>query len=158
MSYTITPATTPTDLASAATLFQAYATGLGQDLSFQDFSNELATLPGKYAPPTGALLLAKSTTTSEAIGCVAVRPLQPAGVCEMKRLYVSPAGRGTGVGKALARVVIEEARRLGYSSMKLDTLSSMTAPLKLYRGLGFKEIEAYYANPLDGVVYLELAL
>lgn len=156
--FTITPATTPHDLASAATLFQAYATALGQDLTFQNFTTELSTLPGKYAPPTGALLLAKSTSTNEAIGCVAVRPLEPAGVCEMKRLYVSPAGRGTGVGRALAEAVIAEAKELGYASMVLDTLASLRPALELYKALGFREIEAYYANPLEEVIYLELAL
>lgn len=157
--FTITPATTPSDLASAATLFRAYATALGQDLTFQNFTQELSTLPGKYSPPTGALLLAKTSTTNEAIGCVALRPLPPdTGVCEMKRLYVSPAGRGTGVGKALAEAVIAEARRLGYASMKLDTLASLGPALRLYKALGFREIEAYYANPLEEVIYLELAL
>lgn len=156
--FTITPATTPHDLASAATLFQAYATVLGQDLTFQNFTTELSTLPGKYAPPTGALLLAKFTSTNEAIGCVAVRPLESAGVCEMKRLYVSPAGRGTGVGRALAEAVIAEAKELGYASMVLDTLASLRPALELYKALGFREIEAYYANPLEEVIYLELAL
>lgn len=158
MSYTITPASTPQDLTSITTLFQAYATALGLDLSFQDFTNELATLPGKYAPPTGGLLLAKSTSTGEAIGCVGVRPLEPKGVCEMKRLYVSPAGRGTGIGKALGEAIIAEAKRLGYRTMRLDTLASMTSALRLYRSLGFQDIEAYYANPLEEVVYLELKL
>lgn len=158
MSYNITPISTPQDLTSITTLFQAYATALNLDLSFQDFTNELATLPGKYAPPTGALLLAKSTSTGEAIGCVGVRPLEPKGVCEMKRLYVSPAGRGTGIGKALGEAIIAEAKRLGYHAMRLDTLASMTSALRLYRSLGFQDIEAYYANPLEEVVYLELKL
>lgn len=157
MSYTITPASTPADLTSISTLFKAYATALGLDLSFQGFADELATLPGKYAPPTGALLLAKSTSTGEAIGCVGVRPLAE-GVCEMKRLYVSPVGRGSGMGKTLGEAIIVEARRLGYRSMRLDTLASMTPALNLYRSLGFQEIEAYYANPLEEVVYLELRL
>lgn len=158
MSYTITPVTTAADLTSTTTLFEAYATALGLDLSFQGFANELATLPGKYSPPTGALLLAKSTSTGEAVGCVGVRPLEPRGVCEMKRLYVSPAGRGGGIGKALAEAVILEAKRLGYQAIRLDTLASMASALGLYRSLGFEEIDAYYANPLEDTVYLELKL
>ena len=158
MSFTITQAHTAEDLSSSHNLFQAYAVGLGLDISFQNFDHELANLPGKYAPPSGALLLAKSTSTSEAIGCVGLRPLQPQGTCEMKRLYVSPEGRGTGVGKALAEAVVNEAKRLGYRRMVLDTLGSMTTPLKLYRGLGFRDIEPYYHNPLEDVIFLELTL
>jgi len=158
MSFTITQAHTAEDLSSSQNLFQAYAVGLGLDISFQNFDHELANLPGKYAPPSGALLLAKSTSTSEAIGCVGLRPLQPEGTCEMKRLYVSPEGRGTGVGKALAEAVVNEAKRLGYRRMVLDTLGSMTTPLKLYRGLGFRDIEPYYHNPLEDVIFLELTL
>ena len=161
MSFTITQAQSVEDLKSIQTLFKAYAIGLGLDISFQNFDHELANLPGKYAPPSGSLLLAKSTSTGEAIGCVGLRPLQPDGTCEMKRLYVSPEGRGTGVGKALAEAIVVEAKRLGYARMVLDTLGSMTTPLKLYRGLGFKDIEPYYHNPLGDVmdvVFLELTL
>jgi putative acetyltransferase len=158
MSFTITQAQSAEDLESIQTLFQAYATGLGLDISFQNFDHELANLPGKYAPPKGALLLAKSTTSGEAIGCIGLRPLDMESTCEMKRLYVSPAGRGTGVGRALAEAIIVEAKRLGYGRMVLDTLGSMTTPLKLYRGLRLKDIEPYYHNPLADVVYLELKL
>jgi putative acetyltransferase len=158
MAFTITQAQSAEDLESIQTLFQAYATGLGLDISFQNFDHELANLPGKYAPPKGALLLAKSTTSGEAIGCVGLRPLDMESTCEMKRLYVSPAGRGTGVGRALAEAIIVEAKRLGYGRMVLDTLGSMTTPLKLYRGLRLKDIEPYYHNPLADVVYLELKL
>lgn len=158
MSFTITQAQSPSDLKSIQTLFQAYAIGLGLDISFQNFEHELANLPGKYASPKGSLLLAKSTSTREAIGCVGLRPLESEGTCEMKRLYVSPEGRGTGVGKALAEAVVVEAKGLGYEKMVLDTLGSMTTPLKLYRGLGFRDIEPYYHNPLADVVYLELTL
>jgi putative acetyltransferase len=158
MSFTITQAQSAEDLESIQTLFQAYATGLGLDISFQNFDHELANLPGKYAPPKGALLLAKSTTSGEAIGCIGLRPLDMESTCEMKRLYVSPAGRGTGVGRALAEAIIVDAKRLGYGRMVLDTLGSMTTPLKLYRGLRLKDIEPYYHNPLADVVYLELKL
>lgn len=158
MSFTITQAHSADDLNSIKTLFQAYVVGLGLDISFQNFDHELASLPGKYAPPSGVLLLAKSTSTGEAIGCVGLRPLQPEGTCEMKRLYVSPDGRGTGAGRALAEAVVAEAKRLGYGKMVLDTLGSMTTPLKLYRGLGFRDIEPYYHNPLGDVIFLELAL
>ena len=158
MSFTITQAHTAEDLSSIKTLFQAYAIGLGLDISFQNFEHELANLPGKYAPPSGALLLARSTSTGEAIGCAGLRPLQPEGTCEMKRLYVSPEGRGTGVGKALAEAVISGAKRLGYGRIVLDTLGSMVTPLKLYRELGFRDIEPYYHNPLGDVIFLELAL
>jgi putative acetyltransferase len=158
MSFTITQAQSPEDLNSIQTLFQGYAIGLGLDISFQNFNHELANLPGEYAPPNGALLLAKSTTSGEAIGCVGLRPLDLESTCEMKRLYVSPAGRGTGVGRALAEAIIVEAKRLGYGKMLLDTLGSMTTPLKLYRGLGFRDIKPYYHNPLADAVYLELKL
>lgn len=158
MSFTIVQAQSPDDLKSIHTLFRAYAIALGLDISFQNFEDELATLPGKYAPPKGVLLLAKSDATGDAIGCVGLRPLDLEGTCEMKRLYVSPAGRGTGVGKSLAEAIIAESKRLGYERMVLDTLGSMTTPLKLYRGLGFHDIQPYYHNPLEDVVFLELSL
>lgn len=158
MTFTIVQARSSDDLKSIYTLFRAYAIALGLDISFQNFEDELATLPGKYAPPQGVLLLAKSDSTGEAIGCVGLRPLNLEGTCEMKRLYVSPTGRNTGVGKALAEAVIVEAKRLGYERMVLDTLGSMTTPLKLYRGLGFHDIQPYYHNPLEDVVFLELLL
>jgi putative acetyltransferase len=115
------------------------------------------SMPGKYSPPGGALLLARNDT-HEAIGCVALRPLLLDGCCEMKRLYVAPSGRGTGVGKALATATIEEARKLGYRSIRLDTLPTMESAQALYRNLGFKEIKAYYDTPLEGTVFLELLL
>ena len=156
-TFTITPSKSPEDLASAVVLFTEYAKSLNIDLTFQDFSSELSSMPGKYSPPSGALFLARNVA-DEAIGCVGLRPLQQAGICEMKRLYVAPAGRGTGVGKALATTVISEARKLGYSAMRLDTLPSMHSALALYQSLGFRGIEAYYETPLKGTVFLELRL
>jgi ribosomal protein S18 acetylase RimI-like enzyme len=151
--FTITPVRTATDLSAAIQLIQAYTTMLGFSLSFQDFDTEMANMPGKYAPPAGELLLARSTT-GEAIGCVAMRPIEPRGCCEMKRLYVTPVGRGTGVGKALANAIIDVAERLGYREMRLDTLESMKAAAGMYQRLGFVEIEKYYVNPMDGVRYM----
>jgi GNAT superfamily N-acetyltransferase len=146
----------PADLAAARRLFQAYADWLGVDLCFQGFAQELASLPGAYAPPAGRLLLAKAG--GDAIGCVGLRPLEPA-ICEMKRLWVEPGFAGAGIGRALALRIITEARAIGYSAMRLDTLPArMPAAQQLYASLGFREIPAYYHNPLDGVVMFELAL
>jgi GNAT superfamily N-acetyltransferase len=139
----------------AATLFAEYARELGVDLSFQDFDTELATLPGPYAPPSGRLLLGYERT--DPAGCVALRALEP-GVCEMKRLYVRPAHRGTGLGRALAEAVIASASEFGYERMRLDTLPMLDRAQRLYRTLGFVEIEPYTVNPLPGVVFLELRL
>ena len=146
----------PDDLAAARRLFQAYADWLAVDLCFQGFAQELATLPGAYAPPAGRLLLAK--VGGDAIGCVGLRPLEP-GNCEMKRLWVEPGFAGVGIGRALALRIIAEARAIGYERMRLDTIAPrMPAAQRLYASLGFREIPAYYHNPLDGVLMLELDL
>jgi ribosomal protein S18 acetylase RimI-like enzyme len=153
---TLVEADGPDDLAAARRLFQAYADWLAVDLCFQGFPKELATLPGAYAPPAGRLLLAK--VGGDAIGCVGLRPLEP-GICEMKRLWIEPGFAGVGIGRALAERIIAEGRAIGYARMRLDTIAPrMPAAQRLYASLGFCEIPAYYHNPLDDVVMLELKL
>jgi GNAT superfamily N-acetyltransferase len=152
MTFRLVKARHPQEIATATTLFCEYADWLGIDLAFQDFANELATLPGKYAPPEGELILALSLT-GEALGCIGVRPLGGA-VCEMKRLYVRPAARGLGIGRALVAAIISAAEALGYAEMKLDTLPWMDSAMALYKQFGFAEIAAYYNNPVPGTRYL----
>lgn len=143
------------DYAAGRALIEEYAAALGVDLCFQNFSEEIASLPILYGPPRGCLLLAR--TNGELVGCVAVRD-QGANVCEMKRLYVKPQLRRAGLGRRLAESAIGHAQQLGYSRMVLDTLPSMTEATFLYESLGFREIEGYYQNPLSGVRYLACTL
>jgi GNAT superfamily N-acetyltransferase len=143
------------EVALVAALFREYGDSLGIDLSFQGFDDELARLPGEYAPPRGALLLA--VEGNEPAGCAGIRPLED-DACELKRLYVRPAFRAGGLGRALSLAAIEEGRRLGYARMRLDTLPSMGAARRLYASLGFREIEPYRFNPVAGTQFLELEL
>lgn len=154
--WTIAPAAGAADLAAAATLFRAYAASLGFDLGFQDFEAELAGLPGSYAPPAGALLLAR--LEDRPVGCVAMRDLGD-GIAEMKRLYLDPATRGLGLGAALVEAVIVAARAAGYRAMRLDTVpGEHDAAIAVYRRFGFVEVPAYCFNPMPGAKFFELRL
>jgi GNAT superfamily N-acetyltransferase len=145
----------PADVPVARRLFREYAEGLGIDLCFQDFEAELASLPGKYAPPPGRMLLAWEGES--AVGCVALRPVDAA-TCEMKRLYVRPPMRAQQLGRRLAERIVHEARAAGYRRMVLDTLPAMSAALRLYSALGFRPVEPYVFNPIAGAVFLGLVL
>ncbi len=151
----ICQASTLDEIAVVRTLFQEYAAWLRIDLCFQGFAAELASLPGLYALPRGRLLLA--SVGGEALGCVALRPVGGT-VCEMKRLFVRPAFQGRGLGRRLAEMVIAEARTIGYSTMTLDTLPFMHAAIRLYETLGFVRRPAYYATPLQEIIFMELQL
>ncbi len=151
----IEPAEGPEDMAILRALFLEYQDWLGVDLCFQGFEEELAALPGKYAPPAGGVWLAH--VEGALAGCVGFRP-HDGGSCEMKRLWVRPGFRGLGLGRHLAQTAIAAARRAGYRTMCLDTLAFMDEARALYEALGFHEIPAYYDNPLEDVRYLELDL
>src|SRR5579862_9599620 len=151
----LAPATAAADFAAARLLFEEYAAQLRIDLCFQGFAAELANLAGIYSPPDGCLLLARRDGAP--VGCGALRKFS-ADACEMKRLYVRPEARGGSLGRRLAETLVVRARELGYARMLLDTLEEMTAARGLYRSLGFHEIAAYYGNPSDRIVYMELLL
>jgi len=151
----------PRDIALARALFEEYAAWLAVDLCFQSFAEELATLPGHYAPPSGRLFLAGAP--GDALGCAALRPLGPVDrpvpeTGEVKRLYVQPRGRGSGTGRRLALAVVDAARAIGYRRLCLDTLERMSEARALYESLGFRRRDAYYDNPLADAVYYELEL
>jgi len=149
-------AESPAQIAAIRELFLEYAKSLSFNLCFQSFDQELASLPGDYAPPDGRLLLA--TQQGSPRGCVALHKLAD-GICEMKRLYVRPQFRGKGFGKILAERVIADAREIGYQKLRLDTVESdMGTAIAMYRKLGFREIAPYRANPIEGALYMELEL
>ncbi|KAH0427462.1 hypothetical protein CcaCcLH18_09630 [Colletotrichum camelliae] len=162
-NFSIRHATSPAEMELVAQCFRAYTEWLNMDLAFQDFSTELSTLPGKYASPKGALLLARDLCTEQVLGCIAMRPieLQPefranrkadTRYCELKRLYVYPAARGRSVARALVAEALRIAHCQGYNEALLDTLESMTAAIALYQSLGFEMVERYYPNPVTGFI------
>jgi ribosomal protein S18 acetylase RimI-like enzyme len=155
MSIDIVPATSADQIVTARRLFKEYEASLGIELSFQGFAQEVAGLPGAYAPPAGRLFLAADG--AEPAGCVALRPLG-GGICEMKRLYLRPTARGARLGRRLAETMIREARAIGYARMRLDTLPSMKEAFALYQSLGFREIAPYCENPIAGTRFMELSL
>jgi putative acetyltransferase len=155
MSTHITQARTEADLARVRELFLEYAESIGIDLEYQGFSKELAALPGKYASPTGELLIA--FVNGEAAGCVALRTLDSS-TLEMKRLYIRPSSRGLGLGKRLVESAIAAARERGYAELRLDTLETMAAARALYSSLGFAEIPPYGEAHIPGTKFYALAL
>ena len=152
----ITQATTQHDIELARTLFKEYEASLGISLCFQNFGDELANLPGDYAPPLGRLLVAREF--DQLVGCVALRSVDPT-TCEMKRLFLRPEYRSRGLGRVLVEAIIEEARKIGYTHMRLDTISDrMGRAVELYKSMGFVEIEPYYHSPVDSTKFMELDL
>ena len=152
----LTQATTASDIQQARELFQEYESSLKISLCFQNFEQELANLPGDYAPPRGRLLLAREF--DELMGCIALRPLGPT-TCEMKRLFVRAEYRDRGLGRVLVEAIIEEARKIGYTHMRLDTIADrMERAIALYRSIGFVEIPPYRQNPVDTATFMELDL
>lgn len=152
----ITQATTHADIEQARELFKEYEASLGISLCFQNFAEELANLPGDYAPPRGRLLLAREF--DQLVGCIALRPVEPT-TCEMKRLFLRSTYRNRGLGRVLVEAIIEEAKKLGYTKMRLDTISDRMAPaIALYKSIGFVEIEPYYQSPVDTTKFMELDL
>ena len=152
----MTQATSPAQIAQVRELFLEYGKSLGFSLCFQSFDQELKALPGDYSPPDGRLLIAEYE--GAVAGCVALHKLEP-GICEMKRLYLRPAFRGRGLGRKLAETILNEARSIGYQRLRLDTVERMMRDaVGLYRALGFREIDPYRANPMEGTLYMELVL
>ncbi|MFO0858022.1 MAG: GNAT family N-acetyltransferase [Phycisphaerales bacterium] len=164
----ISLASSPADLANAAVLFREYVASLPFPLDYQDFENEVANLPGKYAQPKGCILIAWQRTGLDQlpVGCIAMRPIDLSSlragdiepVCEMKRMYVKPAARGLRLGRLLAERLLEEARKSGYRMMKLDTETTFTAATTLYRSLGFVECERYNDDPQPDTIWMRLKL
>jgi len=155
-SLTIVQASTPAQIEQVRELFLEYANSLGFSLCFQSFDQELAGLPGDYAPPEGRLLLAEYE--GKLAGCVALHKIDDE-VCEMKRLYLRPAFRGKGLGRALAEEILRQARAIGYQRLRLDTVEPvMKDAVGMYRRLGFREIAPYRENPMPGTLYMEMDL
>lgn len=155
-AFDLLQAESPDQIAAIRELFLEYAQSLGFSLCFQGFDQELAGLPGDYAPPHGRLLLA--TSNGDPAGCVALHRLAEH-ICEMKRLYVRPEFRGKGLGRKLAKKIIAESRQLGYKKLRLDTVEPvMKMAVAMYRTLGFREIPPYRQNPIEGALYMELQL
>jgi GNAT superfamily N-acetyltransferase len=152
---TVTHAETAADLEHVRTLFVEYQQWLDVDLCFQGFDEELLSLPSAYAPPRGRLLLAREGVA--VAGTVGMWPLG-ADLCEMKRLFVRPPWRGSGLGRRLACAIVEEAKAVGYAHMRLDSLERLVAARTLYESMGFARIPAYYDNPLDDVLFMQLDL
>ena len=152
---TLVEASSTRELDLVRSLFVEYQRAIAIDLSFQMFEDELRALPGAYAPPRGRLLVAFEGV--EAAGCGALRPLAPE-IGELKRMWVRPPFRGRGIGRLVAEALVAAARAEGYRVLRLDTLGSMREARSLYRSLGFREIPAYYENPLPDTIYMELAL
>lgn len=155
--FQISAVRTAGDLAATVRLFRAYAASLTVDLSYQNFEAEMAAMPGQYGPPTGELLLARDAQGNP-VGCVGLRPIEPAGACEMKRLYVSPDGRGAGLGGSLVEAAVAAAERIGYREIRLDTLPSMVEAQALYRKMGFETMEPYYDTPMIGTLFMRRLL
>ena len=145
----------PEQVGKVRSLFDQYAISVGSNLGFQNFDDELINLPGDYTPPSGALLMAVERSVS--IGCVAMRPMDRS-ICEMKRLFVKPARRRKGVGRQLVEGIVDEAKKAGYQSMRLDATPSMREAIGLCQSVGFLEIEPTCWNPIPGVLYFELVL
>jgi ribosomal protein S18 acetylase RimI-like enzyme len=152
----IVQAASALEISAVRDLFEEYAAWLGIDLGFQEFEAELAALPGQYSPPAGVLLLA--VAGGAYVGCVGLRPLDPPPVAELKRLWVRPEARGDRLGESLVRRALSFASDAGYQRVRLDTLASMGSARHLYESLGFREIEAYRFNPVQGARYMELDL
>ena len=154
---TMMQAETAEAIAITRQLIEEYAAWLEFKLCFQGFEDEMRSLPGKYAPPAGRLLLA--LWDGKPAGVIALRPLDEPGLCEMKRLYVRPEFRGHGIGRLLAEQVIRKAAEIGYSRMRLDTVAGkMDSAIAMYRELGFKETDPYYQTPVGHTLFMELAL
>lgn len=154
---TFSLAATPEEFDLGRLLFREYADSLGFDLAFQDFKGELEHAESKYGPPEGALILCRTQASGQAVGCVAVRKLA-GDIAELKRLYVRPDFRALHLGKRLLELALEAARKTGYKRIRLDTVASMEAALRLYTMAGFYPIAPYYANPVKDVVYMEKSL